>query len=363
MYGDQLLVLYSQLQPSLAAFLTSLFTKLLHLPSHDSPPTPVGEPPFSLRTSPDLLTLVPLASAAAVFKRNNVMEIASLGAPSTPVRAISAGPSPPRRDSMDDSDPSLTRKRPRLDSGDRSYRSMSADELANTPSRNLLRHSPSTPARYMNVSNRDGEATVLASASGTPSKVTINVKEPLPTNSPPGPTMSSTELDTMRAELAPSEASTVEVPLVVDASSPEIISVSSSPSRSPEIEVAEIEDMSEAPSETRWRCLSEATELQRTLLRAFPFAARNRHPRQAIDAIIMAFDNGRLISQTGITVINVSTDDFLHEARPFKLISSWIEDYLEATESKSSRWSDMYLDQQEFWESLPNILMVLVKRR
>lgn len=291
------------------------------------------------------------------------MEIASLGAPSTPVRATSAGPSPPRRDSMDDSDASLTRKRPRLDSGDRSYRSMSADELANTPSRNLLRHSSSTSARYMNVSNREDEATVLASASGTPSKVTINVKEPLPTNSPPGPTMSSPEIDTMRAELAPSEASTVEVPVVVDASSPEIISVSSSPSRSPEIEVAEIEDMSEAPSETRWRSLSEATELQRTLLRAFPFASRNRHPRQAIDAIIMAYDNGRLLCRTDVTFINVPKDDFPHEARPFKLISNWIEDYLEATESKSSRWWDMYLDQQEFWETLPTILTVLAKRR
>jgi len=215
----------------------------------------------------------------------------------------------------------------------------------------------------MNVSNREDEVTVLASASGTPSKVTINVKEPLPTNSPPAPTMSSTGIDTMRAEIAPSEASTVEVPVIVDASSPDIISVSSSPSRSPEIEVAEIEDMSEAPGETRWRSLSEATELQRTLLRAFPFASRNRHPRQTIDAIIMAFDHGRLLCRTSITAANISTEDFPHEARPFKLISSWIEDYLEATESKSSRWWDMYLDQQEFWESLPNILMVLAKRR
>lgn len=291
------------------------------------------------------------------------MEIASLGAPSTPVRAISAGPGPPRRDSMDDSDPSLTRKRPRLDSGDRSYRSMSADELANTPSRSLLRHSPSTPARYMNGSNRGDEATVLASASGTPSKVTINVKEPLPTNSPPGPATSSPEIDIMRAEVVPSEASTVEVPVVVDASSPEIISVSSSPSRSPEIEVAEIEDISEAPSETRWRSLNEATELQRTLLRAFPFASRNRHPRQAIEALIFAYDNGRLLLRTDVTILNVSIEDFPHEARPFKLISSWIEDYLEATESKSSRWWDMYSDQNEFWETLPTILTVLAKRR
>lgn len=167
----------------------------------------------------------------------------------------------------------------------------------------------------------------------------------------------------MRAELAPSEASTVEIPVVVDASSPDIISVSSSPSRSPEIEVAEIEDMSEAPGETRWRSLSEATELQRTLLRAFPFASRNRHPRQAIEAIIVAFDNGKLLCRTGSIFFNASTDGFPHEARPFKLISSWIEDYLEATESKSTRWWDMYLDQQEFWEGLPNILTVLAKRR
>src|SRR6266702_2284878 len=41
--------------------------------------------------------------------------------------------SPPRRDSMEDADSTLTRKRPRLDSGSRATRSMSADVMANGP--------------------------------------------------------------------------------------------------------------------------------------------------------------------------------------------------------------------------------------
>ena len=221
------------------------------------------------------------------------MEIASLGAPSTPIRANSAGPSPPPRNHMDDSDSSLTRKRPRLDSGDRSYRSMSADELANTPSRNVLRHSPSTPAPYLDATNKENPAAVLPSVSGTPSKFTINVKDPLPGGSPPVPTASSAGVDAMQGKVESPKPSAIEASTEADASSPDVISVSSSASRSPEIEVAEIEDMNEEPGETRWRSLGEATEIQRALLRTFPYAARTRHPQQTIEAINLAFEKGR----------------------------------------------------------------------
>ena len=221
------------------------------------------------------------------------MEIVSLGAPSTPARASSTRPSPPRRFLMDDSDSSLTRKRPRLDSGDRSYRSMSADELANNPSRNTLRHSPSTPARYVSTTQGETDRDALPSVSGTPSKVTINVRDPPPNNSLPLPTGSSEVADVIQEKSELPKSNRIEDPNEVDAASPDVISVSSSASRSPEIEVAEIEDMSEDPGETRWRSLGEATEIQRTLLQRFPFAASTHHPRQAIDAINMAFDKGK----------------------------------------------------------------------
>ena len=222
------------------------------------------------------------------------MEITSLGAPSTPVRASSAEASPPCRNPMDDSDLSQTRKRPRLDSGDRSYRSMSADELANTPSRNTLRHSPSTPARYQTATAKENETSVLPSVCGTPSKVTINVKDPLPDDSPPQTTASISGMDTKGGQGVFSQAPNVEGSTEAQASSPDVISVSSSASRSPEIEVAEVEDMNEMPGETRWRSLGEATEIQRRHLQDFPYVTRSRNPYHTIDAIITAIDKGDL---------------------------------------------------------------------
>lgn len=222
------------------------------------------------------------------------MEVASLGAPSTPIRSISEGPSPPPRYSMDDSDSSLTRKRPRLDSGTRSYRSMSADELSNTPSRSTLRHSPSTPTPHTHSDSNEIDGTVKPSVSGTPSKVTINVRDPLPDSSPPSSAPPAADVDTMQESDGSPKTVAVEVSPKIDPCSPDVISVSSSASRSPEIEVAEIEDMNGESGQTRWRSLGGPTEIQRTLLQNFPFVVRNRHPRQIVDGIVNALERGTL---------------------------------------------------------------------
>ena len=222
------------------------------------------------------------------------MEVNSLGAPSTPVRSTSTGQTPPRRSSMDDSDPSLTRKRPRLDSGDRAHRSMSADELADTPTRNGLRPVSSAPEWKIDTRNCDAGDNVLPSVSGTPSKVTINVREPLPGSSPPAPAMFSTDMDAIQRKPDSSDETDSGVMAAVNPSSPDIISVSSSASRSPEIEVAEIEDMTDEPGNTRWRSLADPTQLQRILLQQFPYADPERPMHRTVEAIANALEKGRL---------------------------------------------------------------------
>ncbi len=68
----------------------------------------------------------------------------------------------------------------------------------------------------------------------------------------------------------------------MDTSSPNVISVGSSPQHSPEIEVAEIEDMNDESGETRWQPLArqtrvaEAKHIQEVHLANFPYAANSR---------------------------------------------------------------------------------------
>ncbi|KAL8831819.1 MAG: hypothetical protein Q9191_000643 [Dirinaria sp. TL-2023a] len=273
------------------------------------------------------------------------MEVDSLGAPSTPVRSTSAAQTPPRRSSMDDSDPSLTRKRPRLDSGEGTHRSMSADELADTSTRNGLRPISSAPKWNADTRNGDLAENVLPSVSGTPSKVTINVREPLPGSSPPAPVMPRTDIDAIQRK-PDSSHDTDSGPLAaVDPSSPDIISVSSSASRSPEIEVAEVEDMNDEPGNTRWRSLGDPTKLQRNLLQEFPYATPGRPVHRTVEAIASALEK----------------DDFPAGERPFKLLANWINNYLALTESDSAWWWHLYADQQEFWDFIPRILSGITK--
>jgi len=181
--------------------------------------------------------------------------------PVTPTRAKSAGSSSPHRDLMEDADPSSTRKRPRLDSGDRAHRSMSADPLGATPSNaGLAKASAISP---------DGQSALQSPEAGdglpplalTPSKVTINVREPTTNNSPTRQTTHSDTVSSIRGGDGGDEPSAPRPISSSNVGSPSAkpISVASSPPRSPEIEVAEIEDMNDNAGETRWKSLANAT--------------------------------------------------------------------------------------------------------
>ncbi|CAI7640164.1 unnamed protein product [Penicillium glandicola] len=138
-------------------------------------------------------------------------------------------------DSMEDLDPQATRKRPRLDSGSRVSPTLSLDGTSRTAS--------IAPASEMDE----------ASDSGNPvNKVTINTKSPL---SPMAPSLppSDPELPGSDLELLPDTDT-----------APNPISVSSSPSspRSPEIEVAEPEDINQDPKTSNWKSLGQVVRDQ-----------------------------------------------------------------------------------------------------
>lgn len=221
--------------------------------------------------------------------------------PLTPTRPKSAGTGRPYRESMEDADSSSTRKRPRLDSGDRAYRSMSADPLRATPSDSGPAKAPATPPDGQPSSQSSEVANGLPPMAFTPSKVTINVREPAGNTSP---TQSSTKLNgapSMRGGGGGDEtlAGHSDSSNKVDSPSPHIISVASSSSHSPEIEVAEVEDMNDDSGETRWKPListtsaKDARDVQALLLDQFPHNSRN--VKQTLARIAAAFEKSRQI--------------------------------------------------------------------
>lgn len=90
-----------------------------------------------------------------------------------------------------------------------------------------------------------------------------------------------------------------ESSVMIESRASDVISVNSSPGGSPEIEVAEIEDMNEEPGETKWRPLTSLTEAKATqvvLLDAFPYGMRNRDLRQTVAFVGQALEKSKLQS-------------------------------------------------------------------
>ena len=203
---------------------------------------------------------------------------------------------------MEATDASGTRKRPRLDSGARAYRSMSADRLGATPTDSGLAKAPTTPPPPPTSSQLSEAAGGLPTMSLTPSKeVTINVRG---SHTIASPTQTSAQIGgtpSLRGggggDHVPSSSN--DPSSKVDSSPSNVISVTSSPPRSPEIEVAEIEDMNDESGETRWKPLISATSLmdakdiQHSVLEDFPYLGeRGRNLRKTVAALAQTFEKG-----------------------------------------------------------------------
>ena len=207
---------------------------------------------------------------------------------------------------MEDTDASGTRKRPRLDSGDRFYRSMSADRLGATPTDSGLAKAPTTPPHAHTSSQTSDTAGGLPSMNLTPSKeVTINVREPSTIASPTETSAQTGGTPSLRGGGGGYDvpSSSNDPPNKSNSSPSNVISVTSSPPRSPEIEVAEIEDMNDEPGETRWKSLISATSLmdakdiQQSVIEDFPYLGeRGRNLRKTVAVLAQVFEKGEWFS-------------------------------------------------------------------
>ncbi|KAL9043997.1 MAG: hypothetical protein Q9214_002835, partial [Letrouitia sp. 1 TL-2023] len=296
-------------------------------------------------------------------ENDNVMEASSSATPSNPRYTSSAGPSPPPRNSMEDADSSSTRKRPRLDSGNHT---MTADRSSATPSQLGSSTAPTTPPLDHPLQSSEHSDSFLSTIDRTPSKVTINVRD----QSHHSPSLAPTSHDYNAAEyehkgglISPDEG--VE-PSKAKSPSPRIISVSSSPSRSPEIEVAEVEDINEEPGQTKWRPLVssvlDAKAVQESLLERFPYLNQARDLPHTVVILASHFEKSKSSASTNFLTTCLAEADPMSNGDLFQELADWIEDYLSSTEPYPTQWYNMYIEESIFWQTLISIATNLCKR-
>lgn len=262
------------------------------------------------------------------------MAAAPLDSSSTPPDAPQSTDSTrPHGDFMEDLDPQCTRKRPRLDSGSGAVESLSIDEAA------ISRMSESTPAAPATPGTTDHDVPVSAAPA---SRVTINVK------SPTSDTMATDSLNPTSEH--PGAGPPNATPA---ADSPQIVSISSTPEQSPEIEVADLEDMDQDPNTSTWRTLGEALQdpvtpevvqlqEQPPLSASFPKLRDADDPRENLEGISAIIEKG---------------ND--HDVGVFLAVKHWFDEIVQTLDQSTDA---TYVDDRIFWEDLPLLVESLLRR-
>ncbi|KAI9827937.1 MAG: hypothetical protein M1819_006880 [Sarea resinae] len=271
-------------------------------------------------------------------------------------RARSDEPCGSRRDSMEDADATQTRKRPRLDSGDRGSRSMSADRILAAPGRGELMDTNSLASgnhlerpRSPNLSKDDDREP--PSLTQTPNKVTINVRAPQNLDVPEESSAETSQGGEQSAsEQSPSSATMsagqepANTPMNIDedptASSPSML-------RSPEIEVAEVEDMDMGRGGSQWVPIVDVLEEagRRGIMDQFPYSNDTVDLRDTVANIAQLLEKGDL-----------GNGEMLLD------LGDWFSRFLLQTEHSPRDWWDLYDQNRDFWDEVPLMMEALLRR-
>lgn len=240
------------------------------------------------------------------------MAASPLDSSSTPhPAAVAVDPPGSPNDPMEDTYTQATRKRPRLDSGNHSNESMT-----------MSVPSPSSDSgHYGNDQLLSGGSLVPPAATSVPdpetpnpqrpsSRVTINMKSPTLHDDSASHTVEETpavsdQLQSEQSEQQEQHEQHEQFQMSPDLTShaQTAISITSSPSRSPEIEVAEVEDMDQDPSTSNWRSLEDALREEPDLVHmhdevslaeSFPRLRQDCDVREAIEEIANYFERGEI---------------------------------------------------------------------
>ncbi|PGH23651.1 hypothetical protein AJ80_02257 [Polytolypa hystricis UAMH7299] len=257
---------------------------------------------------------------------------------------------------MEDTDSQSVRKRPRLDSGNHLNDSMSMS----TPSPTGPEDQENAPAASLVASPSRASEASSPSLNRPSSRVTINMKSPTlldgsaaPSTSQPSPTASH-EASTSLPRPADDAPAVTQTPIEPETQTSGVISITSSPTRSLEIEVAEVEDMDQNPSTSQWRSLQEALETAEepevvqihehiTLVESFPQYQR-------------VYDQREVVVEVAHTILRSHP----HDVAVFLAVKAWLDlcvSHLDQITYES------FIEDHEFWEEIPTLCTSLIKRQ
>lgn len=276
---------------------------------------------------------VPLRFTLLYMDDQNVMAVDPEPSPRSITREGSSDRCGPRRDSIEDADPSLTRKRQRLNNSTDCSRSGSADRPIFSPAQTEPEHTQQTSQsrnHQTGVDRRSSSATLDGSPSATlegspsptsliirspkanmrvdhpplsrtSSKVTINVRGPRP-EMINGVLHGSPVTDAERAGSSDeAESDAVVEPVKLDSTDTVVIDTSSavSPSttssvRSPEVEIAEVEDMEHDYGPPGWGSVVSVLEPEGDdlFMQSFPFYHKDCAMRDIVNHIARNMEKG-----------------------------------------------------------------------
>ncbi|KAJ5143206.1 Protein of unknown function DUF3517, partial [Penicillium bovifimosum] len=292
-----------------------------------------------------------------LLRAENDMAVPPPDSPRTPPHTPLNAESPLIDDSMEDHDPSATRKRPRLDSGSRVSPSLS---MEGTRTASITPASTASPTA---VSPIDLASEIdEAPDSGNPSDITINTKS-LPPTMAPGLSPSDHQPSDTSPELQ-------QNPITAH----NVISLPSSPStpESPEIEVAEPEDIDQDPNNSNWMPLGQAMRDQEEpeiieipdvlpLSESFPKVHSDMTVAENFSQLGDMLEYGMNESQTtepGQKLIQRT--GHVHDGTALVSIRQWLKMCVQNIDRLTV---DEYASDLEFWEELSFVLDRLLRRK
>ena len=289
-------------------------------------------------------------------------------------------PSRTRSDSLEDSGSQQERKRPRLDSSPIDH--LSSEEALTDCGCPATEVPPSKSFSHEGSDNRlaaspaAASATMATSPTGVSSKVTINTRI---LQTPNRSQESSFPLDSLDIPESSEKSSTDnpsqgEVDSVPEMIHPprETISITSSPSRSPEIQVAELEDIDQSPAETRWAPITRVasgTDRQqafppRYVHRTFPYARANASfgaVNEILPEIATIFQTGsRHRRPPHMRKMLSSIAGNPTDGNVFLEVRTWLSRFLELQVPLSQGFVQ---EEPDFWADFPDLVAALLRRQ
>ncbi|KAK5800872.1 hypothetical protein VI817_003084 [Penicillium citrinum] len=267
--------------------------------------------------------------------------------PGTP---LSTAPHYYQVDSMDLVDPegARTPKRQRVDSGSGAHENLSIEAASNLPSTSTPSVVPATNVNLNLNSNSNHIQSPTSPTSTRPSKVTINMKSP---NGEMNDSPNSPSPTPLAASHRQSSPDTTPAPNNPNSNA---ASLFSSPEASPQIEIADPEDMGQDPNTSNWRPLEDVVTGDP---QADPIDISDVTPLVDLFPIrgtLSAYDTLRRMAQL------FEHGGMHHASSCLEDVQIWLT---RCAQSPNRLTPQTYLEDQEFWEQVPLLVEALLKRK